>query len=331
MSDLTELFADLKSVLAEGGEEARGEHVDSIVDLAEKLGLPATNAVLSQLAALIDAQRPQKQLFDYWGPRGLMLDYPHAPTPDDYRLVGSDKEADDAIAAGEYPLHGHRGMKPEALEHQRLLQWEGPNRIFGVTKDGRVEILDDPDTTAQPVWNSETGGGEGWENRRRILEHLRRTAPEMLERPAGIDMPPAGHEMWRQQLEREFEFDPNLDLGARTSRLPALGEVARRLMAGGESILENNFEMQDRARAQIPSQREGDIAVPDFYRPGQGYPMPSVVPWDSGPTTPPFMPMLPPPSSIPQTPVQRTDDADLVSAIMAALNLYRQPDPGMGA
>ena len=109
--------------------------------------------------------------------------------------------------------------------------------------------------------------------------------------------------------------------------MPALGGLVPRLVAGGESIFRNNEEMQDRARARIPSQREGDIAVPDFYRPGQGYPMPNIIPWGSGPTTPPIMPMLPPPGSIPQDPVQRTDDASLVSAIMAALNLYRQPGP----
>lgn len=134
------------------------------------------------------------RLFDYWGPKGFALDFPVAPSLDYYRLVGSDEEAEAALAAGEPPVRGDRRMRPGDLEQQRLLQWEGPNRIFARDQTGRPMLFDvepdeteptEPERVFRPLWNSE-GFPEGSpENRAKLTDHLRRTAPDLLQRPAG--------------------------------------------------------------------------------------------------------------------------------------------------
>lgn len=135
------------------------------------------------------AAKPRSTLFDYWGPRGFVLDSPVAPGIDYYRLVNEDTGAAEAMAAGEPPLHGHRGMTPQQLEQQRVLQWEGPNRLFNRTTDGRVESMDDPDNgTFVPLWNSEGETG-GLHERQRLIEHLLQTNPDLLREPGVLPVP----------------------------------------------------------------------------------------------------------------------------------------------
>lgn len=262
---------------------------DDIADLAREINArPDVDiaSIVREALALLGARGAAPpplppSLHDYWGPRGFVLDSPVAPGVDYYRLVNEDTEADEALAAGEPPLHGHRGMSPVELEQQRMLQWEGPNRLFNRTTDGRVESMDDPDDgTFVPLWNSEGDTG-GPVERERLLEHLLRTDPDLLREPGVLPQP-------IESLRKTSAAPGRADLAA--AFRPARADLTRRV-AGGESIFDNHDRMQERAVRGIPSQREGDIAVPSFMeQPTRSFPMPGVIPLDSGPTTPPDMP-----------------------------------------
>lgn len=176
-----------------------------------------------------------ERLYDYWGPKGFLLDFPASPGPDYYRLVNEDAEAEEAISVGEPPLRGHRGMRMAELEQQRVLQWEGPNRIFTRDQAGRPMVFDiEPDEEAieadagrvfAPLWNSEGYPHGSPENRARLTDHLRRAAPDLLERPAGGFGDEPKHEPELRDFGQETRVGPVLPELAANGRARRPGSV----------------------------------------------------------------------------------------------------------
>ena len=213
-------------------------------------------ALVRELAAgtMPDDAAPARTSFDYWGPRGLVLDSPVAPGVDYYRLVDNDAEADAAMAAGEPPLHGHRGLSTQELNHQQFLQYEGPNRLFNRTTDGRIESMDDPDNgTFIPIWNSEGATGNGTE-RERLLENFQRTAPEMLDPPSVLPQ------------------NPGVDLAAAFGLRPATADLAAPLRTADGLLMERIMRLKPMAPAYPGvTPAPGNLLDPSRLNTGDGW------------------------------------------------------------
>lgn len=95
---------------------------------------------------------PDEGTYDYFDGRtgAIYRGLPAAPTPDSYRLVNEDSEAQAALDAGELPLHGHADMDPHALAQLQQLQYEQPGRLFGRDQGGEMQDLADAGPDAAP-------------------------------------------------------------------------------------------------------------------------------------------------------------------------------------
>lgn len=113
-------------------------------------------------AAGMQDDYPDEGTYDYFDGRtgAIYRGLPAAPTPDSYRLVDEDSEAQAALDAGELPLHGHADMDPHALAQLQQLQYEQPGRLFGRDQGGEMQDLADagPDA-APPLYNYEADHG----------------------------------------------------------------------------------------------------------------------------------------------------------------------------
>lgn len=314
----------------------------SSADLAAVLGSMTGDELRDLQASLGDLMRrrqirykpDQRTLFDYWGPRGFALDYPIAPGVDYYRLVDDDEEAMAAIAAGELPLHGHRGMDPDELTRQQTLQYEGPNRLYARDAAGHVVELDsnheedDYERPFVPIYNSEGFPAGNPENRRMLMDYLRRSAPYMLERPGTFSPPPPQTGPQGRNGSTGAMLAAALLGSARPQTVDLVAALTPPRIGSTPLHVAHQWPELGRGEqgAMVRDARERALrGIPSFNLDTQMAPqppnaipppMPQVIPWDSGPTTPPLMPIIPPEwLGVPAAPAERVDMRGLPSLL----------------